>query len=367
MEPKVVIAGYFGCGNLGDDAILAGLLQGLSGLPVRPVVLSGSPERTYRDFGTEAIPRKNLGAVAKALEGAEALILGGGSLFQDVTSAASAVYYSRIVSMGKKSTGRVIMLGQGFGPVRRMVGKWAVAGAVRKADAIAVRDQESLKLVRAFGAQCEVRQTADLAWLAKPEASSAGEGFGMGDQRTVGLVPRGWKQLKPIAVVFSQFARKLSEAGHMPLILPFDEAGDEKLYAEMNKNTDGRLPMLRGIRSPQAMLARVERLHGVVTMRYHGAIFAVMAGIAPILVSYDPKVTYLSEILEVPAAIPFDRLTVDRLANVWEQYEQKRDYYATRMPIIRQNLESKARENISMLCRFVPSLAGEAGARQPGN
>jgi polysaccharide pyruvyl transferase WcaK-like protein len=152
----------------------------------------------------------------------------------------------------------------------------------------------------------------------------------------------------------------------VPLLLPFDEADDEKLYAEMNKATAGRLPILRAVRSPQAMLARIERLHGVVTMRYHGAIFAAMAGIAPLLVSYDPKVAALSEILELPAAIPVDRLTVDRLVASWEQCEAKRDYYATRMPLIRQNQQAKARENIALLCRHVPSLAGQAGVGQSG-
>lgn len=359
MEAKLVIAGYFGCGNLGDDAILAGLLNGLAPLPVRPVVLSGSPERTLRQFGVTSVPRRDFGKVAEALEGAEALVLGGGSLLQDVTSWASTMYYSKLVSMGKKQTGRVIMLGQGFGPLRTFMGKRAATSAFKLADAIGVRDEESGRLARSFGARCEVRTTADMAWLATPDKSGGEGSFGMADQQTVGLAPRPWGKSKGIATAFMQFARKLSGEGILPMMLAFDEVQDVQLFDAMGKLGLGNPSAVKGLRSPGALMARVERMHGIVTMRYHGAIFAAKAGIPPILVSYDPKVSALGSILEVPAAIPVEGLTADRLWAAWEQYEAKREQLVTRMAVIRQSQEANARQNIDLLCRYVPSLKGE--------
>lgn len=358
MESKLVIAGYFGCGNLGDDAILAGLLNGLAHLPVRPVVLSGAPERTYRTFSVSAVPRKDLGAVAEALQGAEALVLGGGSLFQDVTSAASAMYYAKIVSMGKKATGRVVMLGQGFGPLNGFFGKKAASAALRQADAIAVRDEASGRLAASLGAKCEIKLTADLAWLANPDRTEGGS-FGVADQQTVGLAPRPWGKSKAVAEPFMQFVRKLSADGHLPMMLPFDETQDMKLIEEMGKLGMGNPSVLKGIKSPAAMMARIERMSAVVAMRYHGAIFAAKAGIPPILVSYDPKVSALSSILEVPSAIPTEGLSADRLWAAYENMEKNKERHVTRLAAIRPSLEEKARENVELLCRCVPSLRGE--------
>jgi polysaccharide pyruvyl transferase CsaB len=358
MEAKLVLAGYFGCGNLGDDAILAGFLEGIAGFPVRPIALSGFPEQTYRTLQVHAIPRMNYSAISEALQGAEALVFPGGSIFQDVTSLRSIYYYSKLVSMGKKLTGRVILLGQGFGPVNRFLGKSRAASMLRQIDAIAVRDEAAARGIVAMGARCEVTVTADMAWLAKPDASAAGGGFGLQDQQAIGLVPRVWGRAKPIAEAFVQFSRAMSGSGHMPIMVPLDEAGDQALYKEMEK-LGGNPTMIKGVRTPQAMMARIERMSGVVTMRYHGAIFAAKAGIPPILVSYDPKVTHLSDILEVPAAIPVERLSSDLLIKSWENYEARRDYLATRIGLVRQTMEAKAQANIELLCRHVPSLKGQ--------
>jgi polysaccharide pyruvyl transferase CsaB len=357
MACRLVLAGYFGCGNLGDDSILAGLLEGISQLPVAPVVLSGSPEATRRQYGVDAVPRMNFGAVKRALEGAEALVLGGGSLFQDVTSVRSAAYYSKLVAMGKKATGRVIMLGQGFGPVRRFLGRAATASALRRATAIAVRDEDSFRLARSLGATCEIMLAADMAWLARPDPHASGGAFGVGDQKAVGLVPRAWARSKAIAEVFMLFSRHLSEDGTLPLMLPFDEAADRKLYNDMSRLGIGVPSVLKGIRTPDAMMARVQRLDGMVTMRYHGAVFAAKAGIPPLLVSYDPKVTALAGILGVPAAIPIEGLTIDRLVAAWDGLQARRGELVTKIDLVRRTMEEEARRNIDLLRRHVPSLA----------
>ena len=97
---KIVISGYFGFGNAGDEAILEAMLVDLRAArpDVHPVVLSGDPLTTAARFDVEAVPRLCLGAVRRALRDAALFISGGGSLLQDVTGWGSVPYYAGLIT-----------------------------------------------------------------------------------------------------------------------------------------------------------------------------------------------------------------------------------------------------------------------------
>jgi polysaccharide pyruvyl transferase WcaK-like protein len=81
MATTLVIAGYYGFGNWGDEAALAVLIRYLrEALPhARIVVLSHDPAQTARLHGTEAINRWNLFEVHRALARASGFLLGPGA------------------------------------------------------------------------------------------------------------------------------------------------------------------------------------------------------------------------------------------------------------------------------------------------
>ncbi len=47
---KIVLAGYLGCGNLGDDAVMLGLVEGL-GAGHEYIILTGNPDFSYQEYG----------------------------------------------------------------------------------------------------------------------------------------------------------------------------------------------------------------------------------------------------------------------------------------------------------------------------
>ncbi|MFY9134764.1 MAG: polysaccharide pyruvyl transferase family protein, partial [Bacillota bacterium] len=85
---KFVISGYFGFQNIGDEAILAAMIEHLReadhGSEI--VVLSKDPIFTQRLHNVSAVNRNDIFGISRELRDADLFISGGGSLLQDVTS-----------------------------------------------------------------------------------------------------------------------------------------------------------------------------------------------------------------------------------------------------------------------------------------
>ena len=80
---RITISGYYGYGNLGDEAILESLIGSLHkrfGSALEIVVLSNDPERTEREHGVNAVSRWNPIKILLTLYNSEVLISGGGGL-----------------------------------------------------------------------------------------------------------------------------------------------------------------------------------------------------------------------------------------------------------------------------------------------
>ncbi len=84
---KIVISGYYGFDNVGDEAILLSMIQAFRSYDptIEIIVLSNTPERTKLEFNVDAVNRWNIKAIFQALKGSDGLISGGGSLLQDET------------------------------------------------------------------------------------------------------------------------------------------------------------------------------------------------------------------------------------------------------------------------------------------
>ena len=99
---KIVISGYYGFANAGDEAMLTAIIKSLRSTEksVELTVISGNPEMTSAQHQVNSIHRFNFFEIIKSLHGCDLLISGGGSLLQDVTSMRSLLYYLSILALG---------------------------------------------------------------------------------------------------------------------------------------------------------------------------------------------------------------------------------------------------------------------------
>ncbi|HEY8414600.1 MAG TPA: polysaccharide pyruvyl transferase family protein, partial [Thermaerobacter sp.] len=196
----VVISGFYGPGNTGDEAILEVLLGLLRQRGYRDItVLSTRPEHTARRHGVKSVYRgwrRHWLAKARALLRAGVFISGGGGLLQDTTPTfflkGPVPYYLLIATWARLAGCWVLFLGQGVGPLRGRWTRWLTRHLADYADVIAVRDAESLAVLDDVGVIRPPRRLlADFVFAAPPPDPAraarlvAAEGLRPGARRVV--------------------------------------------------------------------------------------------------------------------------------------------------------------------------------------
>jgi polysaccharide pyruvyl transferase CsaB len=279
---KVLVSGYYGFGNAGDEALLEGLLAGLRSAGHRPLVLSADPAATERLHGVPS--RHRVRGLLPALLACQALVSGGGGLLQDKTSGRSLRYYLGVLRLARSLGRRAVVYGQSVGPLSP-AGRSAVARTLRGIP-VAVRDHASRELLAGLGVEASL--TADTALLLDPRQAVAEAAAGApADHRAeVVLVPRaGHPDLGDGLAVLG---RSFLESGRPVALLALHPAEDEREASRLA----AVLPEARVLAAAdhRHALGLVARAGLVVSARLHGLILAAAAGTPFLGLVYDPKV-----------------------------------------------------------------------------
>lgn len=290
---RVLLSGYYGSGNVGDEALLAGLVAGLRARGLGVAVLSADPGATSRMHGVRAFHR--LAGLGPALAWAGAVVSGGGGLLQDATSARSLDYYLGVLRLARASGRRVAVYGQSLGPLGP-AGRARVARVLAGVP-LAVRDEESLALAGELGLTgVLVADPALLVEVPLDVAPPSRDG-------PVVLVPRGGQDALNSAL--ESLALQLSEDG-VPLAAaafhPRQDAPAVARLAHMAPTLE-----VRDASTPAAALRALSGARYVVSVRLHGCILAARLGVGFAGLSYDPKVRgFLSQAVAPAFQRPVD-------------------------------------------------------------
>jgi len=362
---KLLLAGYFGCGNLGDDAILLGCLNAFdkAGEEFHYQVLCDSPEFLRRQYNLSGVARMDRSSVGKAIQECDALVFCGGSIFQDATSFRSVAYYADLVSRAKKAGKKVLLLSQGVGPVRGIFSKRLTAEAFRNADFVTVRDPASLTLLKSIGVHRPMKLTSDNAFLLpNPPDQDEQTQFGIAGRKTIAIMPRPLPNhlkgdSKSLAKVFAETCKLLTAKGMSVTLIEMDEKLDGPFIDLIEKTAGGRLSHIKKIGSPIKVQSRLKRMDGVISLRLHGAILAATVGIAPFILSYDPKTLALSKLLDLPNPLPLEHLTAPRIVEAFVAFQDKREYYERLVSKRTEEMSKLALENMLEVIRTFHSPA----------
>ena len=292
LPDPILVLGGCGYRNVGDEAMLAGLLRQIG--PDRPVtVVSRLPAETAALHGVRAIP---LQASVGALRSHRSLIIGGGGLFgRDMGALGRLIpLYGLLASrLGLK----VAIQGVGVDREMRPVARGLLRRLGRRAVAFSVRDASSAETLADWGLAAEV--VPDLSAGLEPAAASRGRDL----LRLAGLDPKrpviglALTAVRAHQVAALEAAVTASIAG-LPEIQfcfipmsqhPFVPAANDLVLGRRLQLRSPRLAILEGSLRPEEVMAVFGSLSAAVCMRYHSLLFSARAGRPIIPVPYAPK------------------------------------------------------------------------------
>jgi len=301
---RFLLSGYYGFGNLGDEALLEVIVSQLKTRhPLAEIeVLSAAPEQTAHELRVDASPRMDMRAVRRAIDRADVVVSGGGGLLQNATSLRSLIYYAGILRASARAQRKAMIFAQSVGPLD-FWGKALVKEWCKGVSAATVRDARSAQLLSVLLPDVQVEQTADPVFLydaPEEDVDLSSEGIGPQSDPLVIFSVRKAAGLKDRLDVLAQAADRFAqEHGARVAFLPLGGAPDAEVSTLVIRKCK-TAPMLL----PECSLVRaaniIRRARVVVGMRLHALILAARYAVPFLAVPYDPKVTALCEDLAYP-------------------------------------------------------------------
>jgi polysaccharide pyruvyl transferase CsaB len=303
---RILISGYYGFNNLGDEAILTSMQQALRMEHDRLAltVLSANPKLTEGSHDVRAISRTDYRAIWHALGQNDLLISGGGSLLQDVTSSRSLQYYLLILAMSIVRRTPFMIYSQGIGPIRKTWNRRLTGWILRWAHVLTVRDQQSLdELLRLGVPKTKVHLSADPVLLFESPETEIGQqilkdlGVQEGSAPLIAVSVRPWgsdeKWIDQLALALdTMITTQQAQIVFIPMQQSGDEAVGHKIREHMKlKEQAFCLPHGHSVEEVLSVIKSCQLLIGV---RLHALVFAAITATKAIAIRYDPKVDHFA-------------------------------------------------------------------------
>lgn len=298
---KIVISGYYGFNNIGDESILKAVVDNLrerlTGIDI--TVLSQNPASTAEKYKVHSVDRKSIRAIVSAVKNCDLLISGGGSLLQDVSSKKSIIYYLAIMWIAKFLGKKIFIYSQGIGPISTKFNRIMTAMTLKMADGIVVRDEASKELLVEIGINEEdIHVTADPVLRIKKADLSKGleilkrEGFVEDKARlAVGWAIRERKTEGNFVDELCDSMNALYDKYHAQnILIPFHYSEDMAVILKLKERLGDKVTCIEHKYLTDEMLSIIGNMDILVGVRLHSIIHAAIMGVPMIAISYDPKI-----------------------------------------------------------------------------
>jgi polysaccharide pyruvyl transferase CsaB len=357
---RFLVSGYYGFGNLGDEALLAVIVAQLkSRYPFAEIdVLSATAEATAHDFRVEATPRWEQSEIRHAIERADVVLSGGGGLLQNATSLKSLLYYAGIIRTAIHARKKTMVFAQSVGPLD-FWGKQTVKECCRGLSAATVRDEISRELFAPLVAGTNVERTADPVFLYDPPDGEQSVPAGLGaesDPLVVVVVRKTANWNDGIAALAAAVDALAEQHGARIAFVPFGGLADAEAATMVIRKCRSQ-PMLVPLEGLDAVAAAISRAKLVIGVRLHALILAIRFGIPFLAVPYDPKVRGLYEDIDYPLAplwTPGTRSTPQQAAELAGEAWARRDELGALLRNASRAMRTRAERNFEVLA----TLAG---------
>ena len=295
MTKKVLISGYYGADNFGDEAILETIIQRLNKHNADITVLSVNPKRTTEIHKVKAVNSFDFLELLFAILKCDILISGGGSLLQDVTSVKSLFYYLFILLTAQLFGKKTIIFAQGIGPIKNKIGEMLTKFVLKNCNRISVRDDKSLFLLRSWGLNNAILVCDPLFNLEVKSSDT---------KNKVGIQLRKFKTLSENLLITLANRVALDFPDKDIVLYSFQDTNDLEVcnhfkHLLQSINSDINIKIIYD-KTQQELIDSMADLEYMIAMRFHAILIALKYGIKTLAINYDYKVENIANEAHIP-------------------------------------------------------------------
>jgi polysaccharide pyruvyl transferase CsaB len=360
---KVGISGSYGGLNIGDEAILQGIITRLrASLPVKITVFSRDEKDTLQRHQVErAVTARKLTReeVTREINALDLFILGGGGILYD----AEARVYLRELEIAQQKGIPTMTYAVGAGPLNDPAAQKMVCDILSQVHVVTVRERSDRKLLEDIGVHRDIIVTADPALLLKPEPLPEGAlevEHMAGKRRVVGMSVREAGIAAPD--IDEKFYHSLLANAADYMVDRFD--ADVVFFPMEHRMLDvqqshavvsqmlhpQRAHVLKGQYSAGQLLSLVRYCDLAVGMRLHFLLFAALQKVPFVALPYSAKVGGLLDTLQMEMP-PIKLVNAGRLiAHIdrsWDRRNTLKDKIKVALPLMKR--EARKTNNFAVM------------------
>lgn len=344
---NVLISGYYGFNNTGDEAMIETMSTLLAKRDYGLIVLSSNPEKTKELYNVQAYDRYKFGEVRKALKKADIVVSGGGTLFQDITSKKSLIYYLGIVKLAQLMHKKIFVAYQGMGPLSSKLNCKLTKNILNKKSVklIALRDEQAIDFAKDIGINRDkIIFSSDMIFMLESPPKVRCEkilrdnvhGYKDG-QKLIGISIREWKD-KDRTDLFAELADKLVEKYDARIVFfPFHKPKDaeiSKIVMHKMKHEDAAV-LLPNRYLPSEVLGTMGLMNVNIGVRLHSLVFSSVMNVPTIGISYDPKIDGFLDTINMKPICTYDDIDIEKIIRETDRliederidYSEKIEYF----------------------------------------
>lgn len=361
---KVLVAGYYGANNVGDELLASVILSWLRAADYLPMLVSLDPASSRAIHGVAAIHRHDLSSLAQNLADSHALVMGGGGLFQEHHPFSPAdlyrypartnAEYAQLCLLARQFGKRVIALAQGVGPLFTTRAQDVVAQVYENASLVTVRDTGSLKLLAEFAPEISAALAPDPVWSIACAHSQRST------EPVLGVIVREWSIAPGWIDALSDALRSASGKGWRFRFVNMGGPADSEVISRVKvkaglENADDHEAYQR----PLEFKSAFDGCSAVLSMRLHGIITAALCGLPVAALSYDPKVSFAARELGLS-----DKALLE-LDAPRERYDAAIDWLAGSGPPSRDKVDDLAKRALVHNDQLLEALRRQSTHSEP--
>jgi polysaccharide pyruvyl transferase CsaB len=333
---KIAIHGFYGMGNLGDEAILASMLKEFRNYgSIDVVVFSRKPEQIQRIYGIRSISseaKRDLLKRRSELKKCNLFILGGGGLLKDFgTDSTSLKKWLKLLDHANRLNKKTSLFAIGVENIRYNESKSLIQNALTNVDLITVRDKNSKDILESIGVENTIKVTTDpVVLLGESTQKTSSQIIKTKKPMKVAICIRHWYDksfnienpkvnenfIKAMAsaaeFLIEQYDAKLEFIPMRTISYDDDRVAAKQIISHMKFKDN--VEVINEVPEVNDFIKMLDQYSLLIGMRLHSLILGTSSGVPVIGLNYMPKVkAYMESIGQGKYSLELETITAEKI------------------------------------------------------